>query len=487
MLFYRSNFDEKRLSVIEIKVILISLYHQTKRRLDMTTDINALEQVYRSRTTASKALFETAGKYLPGGVAANGKYLPPYPIYMLGGQGAEMVDIDHNRYIDLLMGAGVHILGHSPEQVLRAVHKQLDIGVHYYLPAEQEVKLAEKVCQLMPSVDMVRFLNSGSESTLMAIRAARAYRKRPKIVKFEGNFHGQHDTVLVSTLAVEGDPGSPRPHLDSAGIPENVKDNVIILPFNDPETAIRQIRANADELGGVIVEPVSAFGLGVVPADVDFLKALRQVTTETGVVLIFDEVVTNFRIALGGAAEYFGIQPDLVCLGKILGGGFAIGGFGGRAEIMDKVVTPKVGLWDLSEQIFQSGCFSGNPVSMTAGLAVLEELEKGTAHPYINKLTENLCHGMNSLGERLGIPLLATHLASIFQFHFTTSELRNKRDAMKANKQAAGLFHLGLRAHGIMASAHPLFMSTAHNQSHVDKVLDVSETVLKQMLNDKLF
>jgi glutamate-1-semialdehyde 2,1-aminomutase len=453
----------------------------------MKPDINALEQLYRSRTTASKNLFDSAGKYLPGGVAANGKYLPPYPIYMVGGQGAEMVDIDGNKYIDLLMGAGVHILGHSPERVLRAVHQQLDIGVHYYLPAEAEVKLAAKVCQLMPSVEMVRFLNSGSESTLMAIRAARAYRKRSKIVKFEGNFHGQHDTVLVSTLAVEGDPGTPQPHLDSAGIPDNIKDNVIILPYNDPDTAAQQIREHADELGGVIVEPVSAFGLGVVPADIEFLKALRQVTTETGVVLIFDEVVTNFRLALGGASEFFGITPDLVCLGKILGGGFAIGGFGGRREIMDKVVTPKVGLWDLSEQIFQSGCFSGNPVSMIAGLTVLEELENGTAYPYINKLTENLCNEMNDLGEHLGVPLMATRVASIFQFHFTTVEIKNKRDAMKANKQAAGLFHLGLRAHGIMASAHPLFMSTAHNQNHIDKVLDVSETVLKQMLNDKLF
>jgi len=453
----------------------------------MTPDINPLEQLYRSRTSASMQLSDLAGKYLPGGVAANGKYLPPYPIYMVGGQGAEMADIDNNKYIDLLMGAGVHILGHSPECVLRAVHKQLDIGVHYYLPAEAEVKLAQKVCQLMPSVEMVRFLNSGSESTLMAIRAARAYRKRPKIVKFEGNFHGQHDTVLVSTLAVEGDPGTPQPHLDSAGIPENVKDNLIILPYNDPDTAVKQIKMHANELGGVIVEPVSAFGLGVVPADIEFLKALRQVTAETGIPLIFDEVVTNFRIALGGAAEYFGILPDLVCLGKILGGGFAIGGFGGKREIMDKVVTPKVGLWDLSEQIFQSGCFSGNPVSMMAGLAVLEELEKGIAYPYINALTETLCRGMDSLGERLGVPLLAARVASIFQFHFTSTRIKNKRDAMQANKQAAGLFHLGLRANGIMASAHPLFMSTAHNQNHVDRVLEVSETVLKQMLINKMF
>jgi len=452
----------------------------------MSTEVNSLEQHYRSRTAGSKKLSETASKYLPGGVAANGKYLPPYPIYMIGGQGAELVDVDGNKYIDLLMGAGVHILGHSPERVLRLVHQQLDIGVHYYIPAEAEVKLAEKVCQVMPSAEMVRFLNSGSESTLMAIRAARAYRRRSTIVKFEGNFHGQHDTVLVSTLAVEGDPDAPLPHIDSAGIPENVKNNLLILPYNNADYAFEQIKQHADELGGVIVEPVSAFGLGVVPAEIEFLKALRQVTAENDIPLIFDEVVTNFRIALGGAAEYFGIFPDLVCLGKILGGGFAIGGFGGRREIMDKVVTPKVGLWDLSEQIFQSGCFSGNPVSMVAGLAVLEELEKGTAYGQINGLTETLCNEMTRIGERLGLPLLATRVASIFQFHFHPSKIRNKRDAMKENKQAANLFHLGLRANGIMASAHPLFMSTAHNQQHVDKVLEVAESVLKTMQKEKL-
>ncbi len=184
--------------------------------------------------------------------------------------------------------------------------------------------------------------------------------------------------------------------------------------------------------------------------------------------------------------EYFGIQPDLVCLGKILGGGFAIGGFGGKREIMDKVVTPKVGLWDLSEQIFQSGCFSGNPVSMVAGLAVLEELEQGEAYPAINKLTETLCSGMTALGARLGVPLLVSRVASIFQFHFAPGAIRNKRDALKADKKAAGTFHLGLRAHGILASAHPLFMSTAHTQRHVDRVLEVSETVLKQMKKDNL-
>ena len=292
--------------------------------------------------------------------------------------------------------------------------------------------------------------------------------------------------MLVSTLAVEGDPLTPTPHLDSAGIPQNVAENLLILPYNNAEYTVSQIKKHADELGGVIVEPVSAFGLGVVPAEADFLNALRQVTAELDIPLIFDEVVTNFRIARGGAYEYFGIKPDLVCLGKILGGGFAIGGFGGRRDIMDKVVTPKVGLWDLSEQIFQSGCFSGNPVSMTAGLAVLEELENKAVYSELNHLTTDLCTEMMDLGQRLGVPLLATHVASIFHFHFHPSQIRNKRDAMLANKQAASIFHLGLRAHGIMASAHPLFMSTAHTRKHMAQVLEVSEVVIKSMLKEKL-
>ena len=454
----------------------------------MTTEINALEQLYRPHPQ-SKKLSDTAGKYLPGGVAANGKYLPPYPIYMLGGQGAEMVDIDGNKYIDLLMGAGRPHPGAFPR--VRAARRTPPARHRRaLLPARRgggqaggegvpgdalgrDGALPEQRLRIDPDGDPRRRAPTASAPRSSSSRAIST---------------GSTTPSWSAPWQWKASPGHPPPHLDSAGIPDNVKDNMLILPYNDPDSApSSRSSMHADELGGVIVEPVSAFGLGVVPADLEFLQSPAPGDRETGIPLIFDEVVTNFRIALGGAMEYFGIQPDLVCLGKILGGGFAIGGFGGKREIMDKVVTPKVGLWDLSEQIFQSGCFSGNPVSMVAGLAVLEELEKGTAYPQINGLTETLCSEMNRLGERLGVPLMATRVASIFQFHFTTTAIKNKRDAMKANKQAAGLFHLGLRAHGILASAHPLFMSTAHNQSHVDQVLEVSETVLKQMLDSNLF
>lgn len=426
-------------------------------------------------------MFERASRRLPGGVAGNGKYLAPYPIYVRQAQGGEFIDLDGNLYIDLLMGGGVHILGHSAEVVMSAVESQLRFGTHYYMAAEAEVLLAEKINQLMPHVEMIRFVNTGSEATQMALRAARAYSKRDRIAKFEGNFHGQHEAVLISTLGAEGLEEEPASRVDSAGVPRSTRDNVLVLPFNNAEHTVKLISMHAHELGAVILEPVSAFGLGVVPAQPEFLKAVREVTAKHEIPLIFDEVVTNFRLGLGGATEYFGVTPDLVCLGKIIGGGFAIGGYGGKREIMDKVVTPKTGLWNLSEQIFQSGCFSGNPISMVAGLAVLNELEKGAVHPHINSIAEKLQAGITEIGHRLGFPILVNRAASFFQIHFGVDKITNKRDQLQADKKTADLFHYGLRANGIMASTHPLFISAAHTEHHVETILDVSERVLKEM------
>jgi len=444
----------------------------------MTT---SFETQFKARTQVSQSMFERAGQHLPGGVAGNGKFIAPYPVYVKQAQGGEFVDLDGNHYIDLLMGGGVHILGHSSEVVMSAVESQLRIGTHYYMAAEAEVLLAEKVNQLMPHVEMVRFVNTGSEATQMALRAARAFSKRDRIAKFEGNFHGQHEAVLISTLGAEGPETEPTSRVDSAGVPRSTRDNVLVLPYNDTERTVELISQHADELGAVILEPVSAFGLGVVEAEPGFLKAVREVTAKYEIPLIFDEVVTNFRLGLGGATEYFGVTPDLVCLGKIIGGGFAIGGYGGKREIMDKVVTPKTGLWNLSEQIFQSGCFSGNPISMVAGLAVLNELEKGNAYPHINGIAKKLQEGITEIGGRLDFPVLVNRAASFFQVHFGVDKITNKRDNLKADKKMADLFHYGLRANGIMASTHPLFVSAAHTDQHMDTILEVTESVLKEM------
>lgn len=442
---------------------------------------SSFEEQFITRTPASKHMYERARRVLPGGVAGNGKFLPPYPIYIRSGKGAELVDIDGNVYVDLLMGGGVHILGHSSPVVLERVRQQIEQGVHYYMAAEAEVKMAEKICQLMPVVEMVRFVNTGSEATQMALRTARAYSQRDGIAKFEGNFHGQHEYVLVSTLGTAGPPDMPSPHIDSAGVPRGAAQQILVLPYNDADFAVEQIKKHAGQLGAVIIEPVSAFGLGVVPAEINFLKALREVTSQFEIPLIFDEVVTNFRLGLGGASQYYGIQPDLVSLGKIIGGGFAIGGYGGKREIMEKVVTPKAGLWDLSTQIFQSGCFSGNPLSMTAGLAVLEELEQNLIFPHIDGLTKDLATGLQKLGEHKGLPVQVNAVASILQVHFGKIQIRNKRDAMKMDRLSALEFHLGMRANGVIASYHPLFLSAAHTKEHLQIVLETADRVLEKM------
>lgn len=439
------------------------------------------ETQYRDKTPESFALWNEASQVLPGGVAGNGKFMQPYPVYADRAQGAYVWDVDGSRYIDLLMGAGVHILGHSPKPVLDAVRAALPKGNHLYLPALPEVQLARKVRELMPHVEMMRFLNSGTEATLMAMRAARAYRKRDKIAKFEGNFHGQHDFTLVSTMATAGPDQAPEPALDSAGIPKNVTSDFLILPYNDPSNAVELIEEHANELAAVIMEPVSAFGLGCVPARPEFLSAIREVTEKTGVLLIFDEIVTNFRLALGGATEYFGVTPDLVTMGKILTAGFPGSGFGGRKDIMDSVVTPSSGIWDLKEQIFQSGSFSGNPISMTAGVAVLEELEKGEVHPHLAALSDRLWSGFGELARDTDQKMLVTGVGSMFQIHFGVDRLENKRDALKLDKAKEKQFHLGLVSNGILASAHPLFLSSAHTEEDVDEILAACEKVLKEM------
>ena len=436
-----------------------------------------------AKTSQSKAMYDRASQCLPGGVAGNGKFLAPYPIYLKEAKGVELVDVDGNNYIDMLMGAGAHILGHVPACVLEAVKRQLELGTHLYLPAEPEVKLAEKICKLMPPVEMVRFVNTGSEATMNAMRAVRAFRGKDKILKFEGAWHGVYDDALVSMLGVSGSDIAPYPHIDCAGVPQDAPANTIILPYNNANLAAEYINQHADELAGVIMETVSGFGIGVVAAEPEFLKAVRETTAYHEVPLIFDEVVTNFRLALGGASEYFGVMPDMVTLGKIPGGGFPFGGFGGRKDIMEKVLAPHNGAWDLNHQMTQSGTFSGNPITMTAGLAILEELEQheNTIYPYIQDLAKQLADGIREIGEKKGFNILVNQIASIFQVHFGTTGIHNKRDLLRADKKTADIFHLGLRVNGIMASYHPLFISSVHKPSHVQKILDVTEHVLSEM------
>ena len=441
---------------------------------------NLFEERLRARTQKSCAMYEEAKQVLPGGVAGDGKFMRPYPLYFREAHGARVVDVDGNEYVDLLMGFGACILGHSPAPVVEAVREYLQCGTMPGLATELEVKLAQKVQQHMPSVEMVRFVNTGTEATLMAIRVARAYRRRDKIARFEGNYNGQHDLVQVSGTTTAGPDDAPQPSLDCLGIPTSILQDLLILPYNDTERAVSLITAHADELAGVLIEPVSVYGLGCVPAEQEFLNAVREVTSRHDIPLIFDEVVTNFRLGLGGASEYNGVIPDLVCLGKIVGGGFPIGGYGGRRDLMDRFLNP---IHQRSEKVFQSGTFSGNVISMAAGLAVLKELEKGNVYPYINELGERMRSGLRGIADTLGVQMLVVGLKSLFCVHFGIDGIKNRRDKLRADKSKADEFSHGLLVNGICATSHGLYLSTAHTQQDVDRILEVAETVLKEMKN----
>ena len=446
---------------------------------DITNDIFAARLA--ARTGKSQAMFQEARQVLPGGVAANGKYMHPHPIYFEGARGARITDVDGNDYLDLLMGFGIHILGHAPQSVIEAVTACLQNGTMPGLATALEVALAQKVRQHMPAMEMIRFVNTGSEATLMAIRVARAYRRPNKISKFEGNYNGQYDLVQVSAVTSMGPADAPQPSPDYLGIPASALSDVLVLPYNNGQAVADLLAKHADELAAVIIEPVSAYGLGCVPADPDFLLALRQMTREHDIPLIFDEVVTNLRLGLGGACQLYGITPDLICLGKIVGGGFPIGAYGGRQDLMERFVAPTGQGSDNAEKMYQSGTFSGNAVTMAAGLAAIKALEQPGVYEYVNDLTARLCTGLDGLAEEHGIQMMTTSVKSMFQVHFGVPVIRNMRDKLKEDLSSAAVFARGLLVNEVYAPAHTLFLSTAHTQQDVDRILTVAESVLVEM------
>lgn len=443
------------------------------------------EERLRSRTQKSRAVYEEARLVMPGGVAANTKAISPYPLYFRDARGSRVTDIDGNEYIDLVMGLGIHILGHAPAAVMASVRERLSSGPMPGMATELEVELARKVRRHMPCAEMVRFVNTGTEATLMAIRVARAYRKRDKIAKFEGNYDGQHDLVQISTNTSAGPVEAPEPALDHIGVAKSTLGEVVILPYNDPEGATALIAAHANELGGVIMEPVAGFGMGCVPATREFIRAIREVTAKYDIPLILDEVVTNFRLGLGGASEYYGIKPDLVTLGKILGGGFPIGGYAGRRDLMDRLVTLTGKPSDAHEKISQSGTFSGNAVSMAAGLATIKILEERSAYQQLDAMTERLCGGLKKLAADHDMRLAITGVKSMFQLHFGLEHLTNIRERSGEDRAQATEFSHGLLANGVFAVPRPWFMSAAHTQEDVDKILEAAGGVLDEMKRAK--
>ena len=321
------------------------------------------------KTKKSNTLREEAKKVLPGGVAGNAGLLLNRPIYIDKAIGGKLIDVDGNEYIDILLGGTPTILGHSPKEIIDPVKAQIAKGTSFMLFHETGIKLAKKMQKHLPHLELIRFANSGTEATMFAIRVARAWTKKNKIAKPEGGYHGQHDYVLMSGASGmhAGSGEKPEAVADCAGIPKFIQKNTVIFPWNDVDATISLLKENANELAAVILEPVQGFGSGVVPAEKGYLEAIREITEKNNILLIYDEIITGFRLAgMGGAVKYFGVKPDLACYGKSIAGGFPIGAFGGRKDIMEETIGPEA----VPEyKVFHSGTFTGNAVSMAAGLA----------------------------------------------------------------------------------------------------------------------
>lgn len=436
---------------------------------------------FESRTKKSKILWEEAKEALPGGVAGSAGYLAPRPIYLEKAVAGKLFDVDGNEYIDLLLGGFLNILGHSPKPVVAAVIEQLNKGTSYMLFQETGLALVRKMKAHLPHMERIRFANSGTESTMFAIRTARSWTKREKIAKPEGGYHGQHDYVMMSGISGRnaGSDTKPTAVADCAGIPKFIQENTIVFPWNDIESTVSIIKANADELAAVILEPVQGFGLGAVEAEKGYLEAIREVTSRYGIVLIFDEVMNGFRIGgMGGAASYYGVSPDLACYGKVIGGGLPIGAFGGREDIMEKTLSPAA---SAENKVFQSGTFTGNALAMAAGLACLTELERRD-YSYIDNLAEKIRTGLRQQAEKMGYNMQVTGVGSIFYPHFNDRPIRSLRDKLRDNGEKNRDFSMGMIANGIYLPPHHTGATCfAHTEEDIDRVLAVSEQVFSEM------
>lgn len=372
--------------------------------------------------TNSETLFEQAQKYIPGGVNSPVRAFRGVggtPIFFKHAEGAYLYDEDGQRYIDYIGSWGPMILGHSDQRIKDALHTQVDLGVGYGAPTSLETDMARKVCELVPSIELVRMVNSGTEATMSAIRLARGYTGRDKIVKFEGCYHGHVDSLLVkagSGALTLGVPNSP-------GIPASLAELTLTLDFNDIEGVRETFKEMGDQIAAIIVEPVAG-NMNCIPAVPGFLEALREVCDEHGTVLIFDEVMSGFRVALGGAQELYGVTPDLTALGKVIGGGLPVGAFGGKREIMEHIAP--------LGPVYQAGTLSGNPLAMSAGLATLNAISEPGFHDRLTEKTVALRDGLKAAADATGIPLAVQGAGAMFGFFFTEEPSITRFDQVMA-------------------------------------------------------
>lgn len=432
---------------------------------------------YLELTPRSRSFWQEAQDYLPGGDSRHSIFWDPYPIFVTSASGCHVVDADGVDRLDFINTMTTMILGHAPGVVVEAVRSQLERGMAYNAPNVHQVRLAKLLCDRVPSIDLVRFTNSGTEATLNALRAARAVTGKSRFAKVEGGYHGTHDAVTVSIRVnpqEAGDPQRPRAVPGSAGIPGEVMDQVVVIPFNETGAARRVLEDNKDQLAAVMVEPVMG-SVGMVPASVEFLTMIREFTRDRGIILIFDEVI-SFRVAPGGAQQYYGITPDLTALGKIIGGGFPVGAFGGRRDIME-LYDPTKGA-----KLSHAGTFNANPITMLAGAVTLEQL---TPEVYrgLAELTETLRQGVREICSGLEVPVQVTGLGSLFGIHFTDRPVRGYRDVATVNARLRDAVFLGLMNEGILTAPNLVgALSTVISEGEVGIYLGAFRRVLERQL-----
>ncbi len=427
-----------------------------------------------SQLSKSKRLYDNARRLMPGGVNSPVRSFNAVggtPVFISKSKGAYLYDEDGNKYIDYMSSWGPLILGHSDRDVVRAVKAAAERGTSYGAPCESEVSLARLIIQAFPSIDMVRMTSSGTEATMSGVRLARAFTNRDYIVKFEGCYHGHADYLLVkagSGATTLGTPSSP-------GVPKSFTNKTLLAKYNDASSVEKLFKRYEGKIAAIIIEPVAG-NMGVVTPKEGFLEHLRKITEDAGTLLIFDEVITGFRLGIGGAQNRFGITPDITCLGKIIGGGLPVGAFGGRREIMNMVAP--VG------PTYQAGTLSGNPLSMAAGLATLAKLSQKGSYERLKKMTEGLIHGLRDIIKTLGLKAKINSIESMFTLFFVDVEPFDYKTALRSNTKMYAKFFENLLIAGIMfppSQFEAVFISVAHTEKDINKTLEASYKALKNM------
>ncbi len=422
----------------------------------------------------SEKLFVEALQYIPGGVNSPVRAFRAVggnPFFVNRAAGAKLRDVDGNEMIDYVLTWGPAILGHAHPKIIAAVKSAAELGTSFGIPNPLEVKMAKLICGLVPSVQKVRMTNSGTEACMSAIRLARGFTRRDKILKFDGCYHGHVDSLLVKAGSGALTFGQP----DSAGVPASFTQHTIVAPFNDFDAVKQIFAANKDEIAGVIIEPVPG-NAGLYLPQPGYLEFLREITAANGALLIFDEVMTGFRLARGGAQELFGITPDLSTFGKVIGGGLPVGAFGGRAEIMDYLAP--------LGPVYQAGTLSGNPVAMAAGIANLEELEAVNAYQKLEQFGAQLEAGMKAAAQSAKIPVQFNRCGSMFCGYFTSQPVHNLADAMTSDRERFKKFFHGMLDAGVYLAPSQFesgFISTAHTATDIEKTVQVAAQVFRKL------